>query len=164
VVATDAGPDRPAYRRIRHRLAKEQTVTAPASSQPPDFPAGDFTVLNAVQVGLIECPADADVRSIARAMAENLVHCVIVRGLDDGGWGIVSDLDLMTAMRPDLTDATAGRLAATDVVIVETSDTLAHAAQLMVEHQTAHLVVVDPGTGEPLGIMSTLDVARFAAG
>ena len=130
----------------------------------PDFPAGRYSVLNAVQLGLIECPADATVVSIARTMAEHTVHCVIVRGIERGGWGIVSDLDLMAAMRPELAEATAGQLAATDVVIVELNDTLEHAAQLMAEHQTAHVVVVDRATGEPVGILSTIDVARFAAG
>ena len=130
----------------------------------PDFPAGRYSVLNAVQLGLIECPADATVGSIARTMAEHTVHCVIVRGIERGGWGIVSDLDLMAAMRPELAEATAGQLAATNVVIVEPNDTLEHAAQLMAEHQTAHVVVVDRATGEPVGILSTIDVARFAAG
>ena len=88
------------------------------------------------------------------------------RGVDDiepGGWGIVSDLDLMAAMRPELAHATADELAATDPLIVEPTDTLEHAAQLMAEHQTTHAVVVDRRTGEPVGILSTLDVARFAA-
>ena len=46
---------------------------------------------------------------------------------------------------------------------VNPADTLHHAAQLMAEHQTAHAVVVDSVTGEPVGILSTLDVARWAA-
>jgi hypothetical protein len=33
----------------------------------------------------------------------------------------------------------------------------------MAEHQTAHLIVVDPVTDEPVGILSTLDIARFMA-
>jgi acetoin utilization protein AcuB len=136
-------------------------------STPPtgatEFPLGRYTVLNALQLDLIECPADADVRTIARTMAEHTVHCVVVRNLESGVWGIVSDLDLMAAMRPELADATAGRLAATDPLTVGPADTLQRAAQLMVEHQASHAVVVDPVTGEPVGILSTLDVARWAA-
>jgi CBS domain-containing protein len=127
-----------------------------------DFAAGRYTVLNAMHTDLIECAPDADVRSVARTMAVHSIHCVLVRGLERGRWGVVSDLDLMAAIRPDLVDATAGKLAATDPVIVRPGDTLAHAAQLMVEHQAAHAIVVDPATGDPVGIMSTLDVARFA--
>lgn len=132
-------------------------------SQTSVNPLNQYTVLNAVQLGLIELPADADTLSVARAMAENSVHCVIVRGIEGDGWGIVSDLDLMAALRPDLPGAAAGRIAATDVVIVALSDTLEHAAQLMADHQTSHVVVVDPVTAEPVGILSTLDIARYAA-
>jgi hypothetical protein len=41
-----------------------------------------YTVLNALQMKLVECQADADVRSIARAMADNAIHCVVVRGIE----------------------------------------------------------------------------------
>ena len=132
-----------------------------AFREAPEF--GTFTVLNALQLGLIDCPADADVRSVARLMAEHNVHCVVVRGPEPNRWGIVSDLDLMAALRPELTGATAGQLAATDSLVVDPTDSLEHAAQLMVEHQATHAVVVDPVTGRPIGIVSTLDVARFLA-
>jgi CBS domain-containing protein len=130
-----------------------------------ELPLESFTVLNALQLGLVECTADADVRSVARAMAEHTVHSVVVRGIKrPRSWGIVSDLDLMAAMRPELKGATAGQLAASDPVVVGAKDTLGRAAQLMAEHQTAHLIVVDPVTDEPVGIISSLDVARFMAG
>jgi CBS domain-containing protein len=128
------------------------------------LPLDTFTVLNALQLGLVERPADADVRSLAQAMAEHTVHSVVVRGLErPRTWGIVSDLDLMAAMRPELLDATAGQLAASDPLVVDPDETLGRAAQLMAEHQTAHLIVVDPVTDEPVGILSTLDIARFMA-
>ena len=129
------------------------------------LPLDTFTVLNALQLGLVERPADADVRSLAQAMAEHTVHSVVIRGLErPRTWGIVSDLDLMAAMRPELLDATAGQLAASDPLVVDPDETLGRAAQLMAEHQTAHLIVVDPVTDEPVGILSTLDIARFMAG
>jgi len=128
----------------------------------PEFET--FTVLNALQLRLIDCPADADVRTVARTMADHNVHCVIVRGTEPDGWGIVSDLDLMAALRPELSGATAGQLAATDSLVVDPADSLEHVAQLMSEHQTTHAVVIDPVTSRPIGILSTLDVARFLAG
>ena len=133
-------------------------------------PIATYTVLNAMQLGLIECPPEADLATVARLMAENRIHCVIVAGIerrdrrgDHLDWGIVSDLDLMAGLRPECADATAGELAASDVVIADPSDSLEHAAQLMAEHDTAHLVVVSPSTGRPVGIVSTLDVARAVA-
>lgn len=142
-------------------------MTAPTPRPFPEaleFRFGTYTVLNALQLGLIECPADADVRTVARAMAEHSVHCVIVRGIEPDGWGIVSDLDLMAGVRREVAGATAGQLAATDSLVVDPADTLEHAAQLMAEHQTSHAVVVDPVIGRPIGILSTLDIARFLAG
>src|ERR1044072_5489818 len=133
-----------------------------AFREAPEF--GAFTVLNALQLGLIDCPADADLRAVARLMADHNVHCVVVRGTEPDGWGIVSDLDLMAGLRPELNGATAGQLAATDSLIVDPADSLEHAAQLMTEHQTTHAVVVDPVTRRPIGILSTLDIARFLAG
>jgi CBS domain-containing protein len=135
-------------------------MTASASK----LPLETYTVLNALQLGLVERPANADVRSLAQAMAEHTVHSVVVRDIQrPRSWGIVSDLDLMAAMRPELEGATAGQLAASDPVVVAASETLGRAAQLMAEHQTAHLVVVDPVSDEPVGILSSLDVARFMA-
>ena len=112
-------------------------------------PLASFTVLNALQLGLVECPPEADLATVARLMAENRIHCVIVSGIErrDGrgehlDWGIVSDLDLMASLRPECAGSTAGELAASDVVIADPSDTLEHVAQLMAEHSTAHVVVV----------------------
>jgi CBS domain-containing protein len=101
-------------------------------------------------------------------MAAYKVHCVVVydesdeRG--DGLWGIVSDLDLAAGLSEGAIDArTAGEIAATPIVTVSADETLARAGQLMTEHGSAHLVVVEPRTGLPAGVVSTLDLARFAA-
>jgi len=133
-----------------------------AYPEPRDF--GAYTVLNALQLALVECPEDASVRTVAGTMAEHGVHCVIVRGTQPNEWSIVSDLDLIAALRPGLAESTAGQLAATDSLVVDPMDSLEHAAQLMSEHQTTHAVVVDPVNSRPIGILSTLDIARFLAG
>jgi predicted transcriptional regulator len=102
-------------------------------------------------------------------MADESIHCVLVVGIErrERGerltWGIVSDLDLMGALQPGCENASAGDLAATDVLTVEPTDSLEHAAQLMAEHETTHLIVTSPTTDRPLGIVSSLDIARLAA-
>jgi CBS domain-containing protein len=58
----------------------------------------------------------------------------------------------------------ASDVATTDLIAVMPDDTLETAARLMVEYGTAHLVVASPQTGLPVGIVSTLDIARVAAG
>jgi CBS domain-containing protein len=51
-------------------------------------------------------------------------------------------------------------VAATEPLTASPSDTLAEVARVMADHDVAHLVVVDGREGEPMGVISTLDVAR----
>ena len=99
------------------------------------------------------------------------IHCVLVTGItrkghegEHLGWGIVSDLDLMATLNAEAETATAGEIAGTEIVTVSPRESLARAAGMMAEHQTAHLVVVSPETARPVGMLSTLDVARAADG
>ena len=102
-------------------------------------------------------------------MAAYRVHCIFVfdeREEADGrpSLGVVSDLDLAAGSWKAI--STSGRPASSPrspVVTVHADETLDRAAQLMAEHSSAHLVVVEPGTGIPVGVLSTLDLARFAA-
>jgi CBS domain-containing protein len=104
-------------------------------------------------------------------MAGHRVHCVVV---EDGSpperdgaalWGVVSDLDLVAAaFVRDLEGQTAGGSAVTAVVIVGADETVERATQLMTEHATAHLVVVDSERARPVGVVSTLDVAAALSG
>ncbi len=127
------------------------------------------TVAEAMHAGVITCPHGASLRTVARMMAAYRVHCVVVfdeREEADGQpfWGVVSDLDLAGGLSEGaLDERSAGEIAASPVITVPSDETLERAAQLMTEHGSAHLVVVDPATGLPVGVLSTLDLARFAA-
>ena len=57
----------------------------------------------------------------------------------------------------------ASDIAATELVTVDPTDTLETAVRLMTDYGTAHLVVVSPQTGRPVGMISSLDIARAAA-
>jgi CBS domain-containing protein len=120
------------------------------------------TVGEAMHRGIVTCAPTADLREVAALLAEHGVHCAVVAG-DPAHtlWGIVSDLDLMRGLGSPV-PIMAGNLAALDVVTVAPQDELRHAAQLMADHDTARLIVVEGGA--PVGILSTLDVARAAVG
>jgi CBS domain-containing protein len=124
-----------------------------------------------MQLGLFTCAPEDPVGSVAQTMAAQAIHCVVVAGIarrdhagEHLGWGIVSDLDLMAALHNGSSTATAGEVAGSEIVTVSPRDSLAFAAGLMVEHESAHLVVVSPETDRPVGMLSTLDVARAADG
>ena len=44
--------------------------------------------------------------------------------------------------------------------MVRPDETVARAAALMREHQVTHLVVIDPDSALPVGVLSTLDIAK----
>ena len=119
------------------------------------------TVGEAMTVGLLTCPPATPLRDVARLMAQHRVHAIVVFGGDDSlqPWGVVSDLDLVAAIG---TEGTAGEVAASPVVTVSPECSLDHAARMLAENETAHLIVRSPA-GLPVGVLSTLDVARAFA-
>lgn len=117
--------------------------------------------------GVLTCDREAPLSEVARVMAQHSVHCIVIEsGSGDGGplWGVVSDLDLVAASTVrDLDDQTAGGSAASPIVMVTPAETLERAAQLMTEHGTSHLLVVDGTALQPVGVLSTLDIASALA-
>jgi crotonyl-CoA carboxylase/reductase len=121
-------------------------------------------VRDAMHEGVLSCSADTPLSAVAELMAGRGVHCVVVTEADDlGVWGVISDLDLVAAAGVrDLDAQSAGGSAATPALAIRPDDTLRRAAQMMTEHAVAHLLVVDQ-SGRPVGVLSTLDVARVLA-
>jgi CBS domain-containing protein len=134
-------------------------ATEHRSSADPD--SARIRVSDAMHGGVITCPRETSLDEVARLMSTRRVHCVVVTDEADDRdlWGIVSDLDLAAAASVrTLGDQTAGATAATPLLTVGPDETVQRAAQLMTEHGTTHLVVVDAGH-RPVGVISTLDVA-----
>jgi CBS domain-containing protein len=134
-------------------------------------PIGELRAIDAMHPGMISCPPETSLRTVARMMASYRVHAIVVHAHEDeelpGGdqWGVVTDADLVrAALEEDLDRLTAQQIAATPVLIVTTVDPLQRALQLMVEHEVTHLIVVERHSRRPIGILSTLDVARALAG
>ncbi|HEY7708177.1 MAG TPA: CBS domain-containing protein [Gaiellaceae bacterium] len=128
------------------------------------------TVGEAMHEGVVTCDVDEPLTSVARTMAQQRIHCVVVwqepaTGAGPELWGVVSDLDLVkVAAGEDVGGRTAGGSARTPAPMITPDETLRRAAQLMAEHEVAHLVVVDTETTTPVGVISTLDVARALTG
>ncbi len=121
-------------------------------------------VRDAMHTGILTTDASTPLRVVARLMVDQRVHAVAVTDPGDGGrpWGIVSALDV-TAAAAAAEEGTAGEAAATAVVTVSADDPLEHAARVMVDQGLSHLIVIDPASGHPAGILSTLDVVSAYA-
>ena len=141
-------------------------------SRSQTYPAlGQLRVADAMHPGLISCSPDMPLRTVARMMATYRVHAILVtaHGAEElpGGsvWGVISDADLLRAAQAGALDEQPARtIAATPVLTITVGEELVHAAQLMVEHEVSHLIVVEPRSARPVGMLSTLDIARALAG
>src|SRR6266542_1138229 len=114
-----------------------------------------LTVSDVMHPQVLTCPVDAPLRLVAATMAAEHVHCIVVEGTegDRRDWGVISDLDLVAAGNAELDEGTAGGSAASEFITVTPEEKLIRAAQIMVEHDSAHLVVVDK-SDRPVGVLS----------
>ena len=144
-------------------------TTASHDEQALPVPFESARVADAMSPGVISCPPETPLRVVARMMATFNVHCVFVfehpDAVEGDGllWGVVSDLDLVAAARRDVDEQTARVSAVTPLVTVPTDASLERAAELMARHGISHLAVIDPATKRPVGVVSTLDLARSIA-
>jgi CBS domain-containing protein len=128
----------------------------------PEFDSA--TVLDAMRVGVVSVAPDTPLREVARVMATYRIHAIVVSEIDgDRPWGIVSDLDLATAAGRDFDKVAAGDIGRSGLVTIHADEDLGRAAELMAKHRVTHLVVVQPHSGHPVGVLSTLDLAGVLA-
>jgi len=139
--------------------------TATDSREAPARPLRSIRVGEVMHEGVLTCGRDESLAAVARLMADHRVHSIVVTEPSETPslWGVVSDLDLVAAASVRaLDEQVAGAAAATPAMLIAPEDTLQRAAQLMVEHALAHLVVVQ--ASRPVGVISTLDIAAALAG
>jgi CBS domain-containing protein len=136
---------------------------------PRALPFEEATVSEAMSWGVIHCTPETRLRTVAQLMTTHNVHAVFV--FDYGNeadettelWGMVTDLDIAAATCDDIDTCTAAISAVTPIHTVTSDAPLAVAAQEMAFNGLAHLAVLDPATRRPVGVLSTLDVARAVA-
>jgi CBS domain-containing protein len=122
------------------------------------------TVLDAMRLGVVSVAPDTPLREVARVLATYRIHAVVVSEIEgDRPWGIVSDVDLTAAAGKDFDQVTARDIWRSQLVTITADEELGRAAELMTKHGVTHLVVVQPHSGQPVGVLSTLDLAGVLA-
>jgi CBS domain-containing protein len=138
----------------------------------PETPLAHVHVHDVMNTGILSTDQGTPLRVVARLMAEQRVHAIAVSDPDDvrRPWGIVSTLGIAAAiadgLEPGADEPTAGEVAAgePEVVTVRSDESLETAAQIMVQHGLMHLIVVDPSSGHPTGVLSSMDVVAAYGG
>jgi CBS domain-containing protein len=136
-------------------------------------PVPGVTALNATRVGdvmstpIVTCDSELPLGEVAELMARHRIHAVVVVGDpspagDDGPpWRVISANDLVQAAPFDYGATAAGWVASSPLVTVGRDESLQHAALLMSEYETGHVIAVHDG--HPVGVVSALDVAARLA-
>ena len=127
---------------------------------------GSARVREAMTSPVVSCRPSLPLRGVAELMDRGSIHAVIVRGAGDGDmpapegepWRVVSETDLLGGLVAEGPEMPVGRAADTPLVVVDANESIDRAAALMVEFGVSHLVAVGED-GEPVGVLSCLDVA-----
>jgi CBS domain-containing protein len=139
-------------------------VSSKADRQPVRAQLDARPVSDHTSNGILACSGDASLEEVAALMARNNVHAIVV--VDDRAVEppVISDLDLISAVASGRSaELTASDIAGTGAVSIFREEDLGRAAQLIAEHRVSHLVVRDERR-QPIGIVSTLDLAEAISG
>jgi CBS domain-containing protein len=126
-------------------------------------------VADVMHHGVLSCASDTPLHDVARIMAVQRVHCVVVTEPSAHGaapaWRVLTDLDVVAATVDESDgERTAGEIARQPAVTVGADTPLPEAARRMVATGVSHLLVLSSSSGRPAGVLSTLDIAGVAAG
>ncbi len=134
------------------------------SPSPGEKPLAGATVEQFANIGIVGCMPDAPLEEVAFLMANNRVHAVVV--VDDSAPepAVIADSDLIAAAASGRFDhLSAADIASSESASVRADEPLDAAARLLAERGTSHLIVRDH-RGTPVGVLSTLDLARAISG
>src|SRR4051812_14607625 len=105
-------------------MSRQHLPTARGSDPAPALEHA--LVEDVMRRGIISCPPETDLTTVARLMATHHVHAVVVSGIEPaphGGehlaWGLISALDLVGAALPGVGALEAGALAQTEILTVD---------------------------------------------
>jgi CBS domain-containing protein len=123
-------------------------------------------VADAMRPRVLTCEPATMLVTVAQRMASEHVHAIVVLretvdvegDIDRRPWAVVTDHDILRSA-PLIAELTAGDVATGEVLLAQPDERLTDVAERMLEHGTSHAVVVEPRTGRPVGVLSTLDIA-----
>lgn len=132
----------------------------------PQGRLANWRVSDVMSAPIRACAADIDLVTAARLMVDERIHAVAVMGTapsageDPPMIGVLSDLDLVSALDAGHAGGTVGEVAGPPAHSIPSDASLSLAAHQMREARAHHLIVVAPNSGRPVGVISTLDIAQ----
>ena len=141
-----------------------ESTDPPGSYLTPSFEHA--RVADAMRPRVLTCDPETPLVTVAQRMASEHVHAIVVlleTAEPDGEtgrrpWKVVTDHDVLRSAA-SISHRAAGEVATGEVLLAQPDEALPDVADRMIEHGTSHAVVIEPRTGRPVGVLSTLDIA-----
>jgi CBS domain-containing protein len=114
--------------------------------------------------GVVMCAAAQRLPEVAATMAAHAIHTVVVPSAHGGAALALSDFDLLRAELGGKLRQTAGDIARDPMAAVAPSASLEHATATMATLDVAHLLVCNPESDWPEGVLSSLDILSVLSG
>jgi CBS domain-containing protein len=120
------------------------------------------TVGRVMHAGVVTCRPNASLRTVARLLAEHRIHAVVVTGPEETApSAVVTDRDVVFAhSRGELDRLTARDAAREPTITLRPDHNLREASETMARQGVTHIVVTARGDATPIGILSSLDIAK----
>ena len=123
-------------------------------------------VHDAMRVGVVTCQPETSLEDAARMMSGYGIHLLVIARAEPGrhtrSWGAVDALDVARA-EAEGRARTVDEIAVTDLVTIDSNAPLATAARQMAESGISHLIAVQPGTDQPVGVISASGLTAVLA-
>jgi nucleotide-binding universal stress UspA family protein/CBS domain-containing protein len=126
---------------------------------------GEPTVGDVMHAGVLSCSSSETLAEAAERLGRHRIHALVVEGGGaDAGLRVLADVDLVQALGRGIDPGSASveEIAATEPVTISAAEPVKAAARTMSDHEVSHLIVVDDDSGQPTGVISSLDVVRTA--
>ena len=136
------------------------------SAQQPavSSPLTGVTVREAMRPGVITCLPETRPPTLATIMVTHGIHVVVVAPPAHGTPLIVTDRELVRAALEGGENAHASDLAGGPAATLPADAGLDEAVAMMAARYVTHILAVEPSSGTPAGIVSSLDVVAILAG
>jgi CBS domain-containing protein len=136
------------------------------TSKPTEFTAtlSGLTIGDAMRPGVVSCPPEEGLASVAATMVSHGIHAMVLEPLTSRNPLIVTDLEVIRAAlkRPDGT--CVGEIARELATTLPGDALLDQAVAKMAELYVAHVLVTDPASGAPCGVISSFDLVAVISG
>jgi CBS domain-containing protein len=124
------------------------------------------TVSDLMHKGVIACSPETPLSQVVRIINDMSVHAIVVMDSNNQPLGIITHMDIIRYYDADQNQLYASEIMTERVFGIESDQTAHQAAQLMLQENVEHLLVVEKqdNTRQPVGVISTTDLIKEMRG